>query len=333
MKVLVTGAGGFLGRAVTAQLRARGHQVRALARRAASATAASATAAEPPDLPAIEHVVADLRHADLAPLLAGVDAVIHLATTMQGDDFTIFAGTVGATERLFDALARSAVRRLVLVSSFSVYDWRRVGGRLEVYSRQLERPFDGGGYAAAKVWQERLARRLAQKHGVELTIARPGFIWSVDGPPVACFGVPFRRAFALIGPWRAAPLTHVVNCADAIAAMVAAPTAVGRTYNVVDPFRVSGWRYVGAEQRRRGRGWRLPIPGFLARIAVGAIDRVARLVFGPTRKLPSLCDPLRFRGRFAAVRVDGAPLVADLDWHPPLPTFADCLAAAPETAP
>jgi nucleoside-diphosphate-sugar epimerase len=325
VKVLVTGAGGFLGLHVVRSLCARGHTVRALVRRPHPALAGGD--------PGVEVAVADLRSAPLAPLLDEIDAVVHLATTMVGDDFTIFQGTMGATERLLEALARSAVRRLVLVSSFSVYDWHRVGEQLDDGSPLLANPWAGGGYAAAKIWQERLARRLAAATGIALTVMRPGFIWSPDGALPACFGIPLGRAFCVIGPRREPPLTHVVNCADAVAAALAAPGAANRTFNVVDRGGVSAWQWVGARLRREQRGWRFPLPEFVARALVRAIDLASRLIFGPTRKLPSLCDPLRYAARFAPIRVDLRPLEAELAWTPPLASFSECLAASEHRSP
>ena len=325
MKVLVTGAGGFLGRQVVRRLSARGHTVRALVRRPDPALASGDGG--------VEMVVADLRSSPLAPSLGGVDAVVHAAAAMVGDDFTIFAGTVEGTERLFEAIAQSPVRHLVLVSSFSVYDWLRVGEALHGGSPLLANPWLGGGYAAAKIWQERQARRLAASTGIRLTVLRPGFIWSSDGALPACFGIPLGSMFCVIGPRRNPPLTHVVNCADAIAAAVGVSGAAVRTFDIVDRHGISAWRWVGARLRREKRGSRFPLPGFLASTLVRAIDLASRLVFGPTRKLPSICEPLRYAARFAPIRVDSRTLERELDWTPPLTSFSACLAATELRAP
>ncbi|WP_223487781.1 NAD-dependent epimerase/dehydratase family protein [Pseudomonas sp. A-RE-19] len=74
MKVLVTGATGFVGRHLIAALLARGCEVRAVARNAE-------TAAQLPWINAVEFVAADIHAADLdlAALTDGVDALAHLA--------------------------------------------------------------------------------------------------------------------------------------------------------------------------------------------------------------------------------------------------------------
>lgn len=74
MNVLVTGATGFVGRHVVAQLLARGHSVRAVARN-------RDTAREMPWFSDVEFVAADIHAPDLQlpALTAGIDALVHLA--------------------------------------------------------------------------------------------------------------------------------------------------------------------------------------------------------------------------------------------------------------
>src|SRR5258708_26808862 len=118
MKVLVTGAGGFLGQRLVAALLRDGHAVRALVRQnspfdsmARSASLETFRAA----LTAVE---------DLSPAFEGVDVLVHLAAAVTGDEGRMFADTVQGTERLLSAMAKSGCRRIVLASTFAVYDWR-----------------------------------------------------------------------------------------------------------------------------------------------------------------------------------------------------------------
>ena len=99
---------------------------------------------------------------------------VHLAAGVKGSEDAQFAASVVGTERLLDAMAQSETRRLVLASSFSVYDWSAIRGELTEDS-PVEPPgdlYDRDGYAVAKVWQERVARRMAAEHG-----------WELDRPP------------------------------------------------------------------------------------------------------------------------------------------------------
>ena len=117
MRALVTGANGFLGRHVVNALLARGIEVRAMVRPAARLEALGWPSS-------VEVFRADLRTSrELATAFEGVDVLIHLAAVVSGGEDAQFAGTVVGTERLLDAMAASACRRLVLCSSFSVYDY------------------------------------------------------------------------------------------------------------------------------------------------------------------------------------------------------------------
>ena len=109
VRILVTGANGFLGRRVVAALQRRGHAVRALVR--------PATAIDPARLgwgDDVEVVRGDLRAtaiAELAQAFDGVDGLVHLAAAVTGGEDAQFAAGVVGTERLLDAMARTATRR------------------------------------------------------------------------------------------------------------------------------------------------------------------------------------------------------------------------------
>ena len=108
--------------------------------------------------------------------------LLHLAAVVSGGEDAQFAGTVAGTERLLDAMAVSACRRLVLCSSFSVYDYSSTRRTLDESSPLHEVPdvYARDGYTIAKWWQERVTRRFAEKQGWDLTVLRPGFIWGRD---------------------------------------------------------------------------------------------------------------------------------------------------------
>ncbi|MEH0985030.1 SDR family oxidoreductase [Micromonospora sp. CPCC 205556] len=107
MRVLVTGAGGTLGRAVLPRLRADGFAVRAMSRR-------------PRHDPAAEWVVADVgTGAGLVEAVAGVDAVLHLASQPGGSRRTHQVDVLG-TRRLAVAAGHAGVAHLVYVSIVGV---------------------------------------------------------------------------------------------------------------------------------------------------------------------------------------------------------------------
>ena len=160
MKALVTGANGFLGRHVVCALLARGIEVRAMVRPAARL--------EGLDWPSsVEVFRADLRTTrDLPRAFEGVDVLLHLAAVVSGGEDAQFAGTVAGTERLLEAMAAAACQRLVLCSTFSVYNYSAISGTLYEDSPLHQTPdlYARDGYTIAKWWQERVTRRFAEKY-------------------------------------------------------------------------------------------------------------------------------------------------------------------------
>lgn len=300
MTVLVTGANGFLGRRVVARLLGQGHRVRALVRPAAS-LAGLAWAED------VEFARADLRdQAGMASAVAGIDAVVHLAAAVGGDDDAQFSATVVGTERLLAALGSSPVRRVVHASSFSVYDWQRAQRSIDERTPLVTEPAkleERGGYTLAKVWQERLVRAAAAEQGFELVVLRPGFVWAAGHEPFAGIGARVGRVQLVFGPRRPLPITYVENCAEHFSAAVDAPAAAGRTLNVVDPEPISAWRFAREQRCRTGAASGVvPIPHAAARLAPRTAQLISRCAFGPAGKLPSILVPPRFDARYKPLR-------------------------------
>jgi nucleoside-diphosphate-sugar epimerase len=111
-RVLVTGAGGMIGRAVVDDLVAQGIAVTALER------------VEPDGLPADRMVVGDAGDPDTVDeALVGVDAVIHLAAVpapVLGTPLEVFGNNTRATFVVLEAAGRRGIRRVAMSSSYSI---------------------------------------------------------------------------------------------------------------------------------------------------------------------------------------------------------------------
>ncbi len=315
MKLLVTGANGFLGRHVVAEFLRRGESVRALVRPAAKVEGLGWPAG-------VEVARGDLRASrDLEAAFEGVDALVHLAAAVKGGEDAQFAASVVGTERLLGAMARTATRRLVLASSFSVYDWGLVRGELTEESPVEAGPglYERDGYAVAKVWQERVARRLAAARGWDLTVLRPGFIWGRGNEYLAGLGQKVGPVHLAFGGSTRLPLTHVANCAHCFVEATLNPKAIGQTFNVVDDAGTPVKQYLRDYLRgtgARGRGVSIPYP--LAMLVVKAAQATSRAIFRGKGKLPSILVPSRFEARFKPLRFDNRKLREVLGWAPPL---------------
>jgi 2-alkyl-3-oxoalkanoate reductase len=319
MKALVTGANGFLGRHVVNALLGRGIEVRAMVRPAARLDGLNWPSS-------VEVFRADLRTSrELARAFEGVDVLVHLAAVVSGGEDAQFAGTVAGTERLLEAMAAGSCRRLVLCSSFSVYDYTSAHGSLDESSPLQQTPdvYTRGGYTVAKWWQERVTRRYVETHGWDLTVLRPGFIWGRDHGYLAALGQQIGRHHVVIGPLTRIPLTHVENCADVFALAAADPRARGQTLNIVDGPGERVWTYLSDYMRGTGeRGWRLPIPFWLA----SAVVRLGFVtVFRRATKVPAILTPTKFDAMLKPLRFENRKLRETLGWTPPL-DYRQCLA-------
>ena len=315
MKVLITGANGFLGRRVVLEFLRRGHAVRALVRPAAKVE----RLAWPDE---VELFRADLRASrDLASAFEGVDAVVHLAAGVKGGEDAQFATSVVGTERLLEAMAKSDTKRLVLASSYSVYDWSAIRGELTEESplEPSKDLYDRDGYAVSKVWQERVARRMAEENGWALTVLRPGFIFGRGNEDLACLGQKFGRLQLVFGPSTHVPLSHVDNCADAFALATEDPRAIGQTFNIVDDEGPTIGQYIRDYRRGMGeRAYSVPIPYGLAITGVRLAQWTSKKIFRGKGKLPSLLVPCRFEARFKPLRFTNRKAREVLGWDPPL---------------
>lgn len=308
MKVLVTGAGGFLGSRVVTHLLDRGHEVRALVRPATV------------DFPEAwrgraEVVRADLRHAaGLEALFEGIDVLVHLAATVRGTAEGQFVGAVVCTEKLLDAMHRAGTtRRVVLAGSFSVYDWAAEKRCFDEDSPLESRLYERDGYTIAKTWQERVVRRMAEEYGWTLSVLRPGLIYGSGAVPAASAGISVGPLFLVVAPQARLRLTHVTNCAAAFAA--AAEKGISGTFNIVDDERISAWRYSERLLKSSGSALRLMVP-YSVGYAIACLARVtSRILFPPNGgKLPGVLIPLFFRVRFKPMQYDNRRAKELLDW-------------------
>ena len=150
MKLLITGASGFLGQYVVAAALRRGHHVRAGVR-GRSPLQDSLTWQDHPNLEVAK--VDLLQRETLLDAAQGVDAVIHLAATMKGDFQAQYAGTVTATENLLSAMQDAGISRLVAISSFSVFDYLNLpdGATIEESSPLEQNPAQRDAYTQTKL--------------------------------------------------------------------------------------------------------------------------------------------------------------------------------------
>ena len=315
MKLLVTGATGFLGQHVVRSALAQGFEVRALAR-------PKATLGEWANHPACEIFRGDLRSVrTLAGIADGVDAILHLAATVTGDFYDQFEGAVLSTENLLSVLPRAeSPCRIVLVSSFSVYGYRQRDdfSALDESTPVDDRILRRDDYAYVKLWQENMVREFAVEKGHPIVVLRPGWIYGPGKLMGARLGAPMSgRWWLRVGARAQVPATYVENCADAVVRAADQPAAVGKTFNIVDDSPPTQRYFLDAVLERSERKPRVvPMPWTVMRAVAWVAAATNTWFLRGRAKLPGLFIPERLHARFKPLTYDNRQARQVLGWVP-----------------
>jgi nucleoside-diphosphate-sugar epimerase len=334
-KVLVTGAGGFIGRPLCKELFQRGYQVRAAMRSRGQLS----TAGETVTVGAID---AGTKWDDV---LRGADTVIHLAARVHvmkdkaADPLTEFLKVnLYGTANLAQQAARAGVKRLVFVSSIKVNGESTAfvstlspgpSERTTSHSTRLHNnvsqvagypsPSEGEGkvafsetdepdpqdpYAVSKLQAEQVLQKISKETGLEVVIVRPPLVYGpgVKGNFLRLLaaidkGVPLPLA----GAHNLRSLVYVGNLVDALIACATHPAAAGQTYLVSDGEDVSTAMLVENIARTLGRSSRsFHFPPNVLRAAATMLGRAEQM------------DRL-----FGSLRVNDQKLRSELGWVPP----------------
>jgi nucleoside-diphosphate-sugar epimerase len=259
-RYLVTGCAGFVGSHVVETLLRRGHHVLGVDaftdyynREVKESNIESAQTDA-----AFSIVEADLAGDSLAPLLDGVDGIFHLAAQpgvrgSWGDTFAVYLrDNVLATQRLFEAAARSGVR-IVFASTSSVY------GNAESYpthEEMLPRPVSP--YGVTKLACESLARTYAECFGLEAIVLRYFTVYGPRQRPDMAFA---RIISALLGetPFpvygtgeQSRDFTYVGDAAEATVSAMESGHG-GTTYNVGGGSETTLRDVIGLVERLAGK--------------------------------------------------------------------------------
>lgn len=293
--ILITGASGFIGGAVLARLLESARPARGTARRPA---------------PGLEQAPELDERADWAPLLAGIDTIIHCAARVHVTRETapdplaaFYAVNRDGSARLARQAVAAGVRRFVFVSSIAVNGKATAPG---IAFTADDPPAPADPYGVSKFEAETALRRIAAAAGMELVIIRPTL---VHGPGArgnfhsllrgVKSGLPLPLG-AVRGNRRS--LVGISNLVDLLITCIDHPAAAGQIFLAADAHSLS-------------------TADLLAEVA-RALDVPARLVSVPPAWLGALC---RLGGRAALAQQLLGNLELDigknrdmLGWVPPL---------------
>jgi nucleoside-diphosphate-sugar epimerase len=311
MRILVTGASGFIGGVVCRRAIEQGHEVTALVRRPGSEPAGTAAVAG--DLGAggsLEQAVAEARP----------QCVVHLAAEIasQRDAAKVTEVNIDGTRRLLDACraldpgapTEAGMERRPTLPTEAGMERRPTGPKFifsstvvtgdahgELLTEEGSLPVETP-YGRAK--QE--GERMVLESGLPAVVIRPSHVYGPGG----WYGeelVPRLRQpgrFAVIGSganlW---DVVHVEDVATAILLAVADEAASGRVYHVADDEPITYYEFMALTASELGVGRPRRIPAPVARLVAGrnAVDAVVR-----------------------SARTSNARIKSELGWEPRFPT-------------
>lgn len=306
--ILVTGASGFVGRALCSSLLARGHEVRAAVRSADSIPSFAGL-----DVVAVGEVFGQT---DWSEALAGVDCVIHCAArahvmneTEAGALEAYRPVNVAGTRRLAERAAALGVRRLVFLSSIKVNGESTDGLSGPFGSRNdeggLDAPAPEDPYGVSKWEAEQALWKVSAQTRMEAVVVRSPLVygpgvkgnlmrllrWVLRGVPLLLGAVDNKRS-----------LVALSNLGDLLLRCIEHPAAVGRTFLASD-------------------GHDLSTPQLIRLMAEG-MNRPARLVPVPVTLLRAGGSILGKRGEIdrlvCSLQVDSRYTQKQLGWTPPV---------------
>ncbi len=303
----VTGANGFVGRALCAEAAKRGMVVRGITR-------------SPCILPnGVENVVVGNVDGDTQweRALEGCDVVVHLAARVHimkdksKDPLAEFrrVNTLG-TVRLAQCAVEAGVRRLVNVSSIGV-NGPSTQEHLEFTDQDVPDPHNP--YSLSKWEAEQALHHIQMQGDIEVVTVRPPLIYGpgVGGNFLRLLGAVYRGIPLPLGMTRNfRDLLYVGNLADFLIVCGYHRAANGNTYLVSDGTPVSTHTLLRGLARALGVKSRLfPVPPYLLQILGNMTGHTAE-----------------FERLLSSLRVDSGKVCRELAWYPPF-TLRDGLQA------
>ncbi|MFC1773120.1 UDP-glucose 4-epimerase family protein [Pseudomonadota bacterium] len=305
-RILVTGANGFVGRALSNELVRHGYDVCCAVRSISSATRQSGKLVEVGDIG---------RKTNWYEAVAGVDTVIHLAARVHVlqdtacDPLAEFrAVNVEGSEKLARDAASAGVRRIVYVSSIGVNGNYTEG--IPFTEKDNSAPYDP--YTVSKYEAERAIFSVADQTGIEVVVVRPPLVYGPGNPGN------FLRLLKMVERGIPLPLASIQNnrsmiylgnLVDALITTATHAEAGGKTYLVSDDEDISIpelIRQIACLMGRQPRLWAIPLK----------VLRIAGQVAGKSSELEKLVGSLV---------INSSKIRADLGWSTPY-TFDEGLA-------
>ncbi len=279
-RILVTGAHGFIGRALCSDLKARGFEVSGAVRELGPD---GPDDQDPFDPVVVGEIGPDTDWRKILGDIGAIDAIVHLAgrahdlREVRGrkapDIHNLFRWVnVQATKALAEAATAHRVRRFIFMSSIKVLGESSpagANGQRPFTEKDTPAPWDSHGIT--KLEAEGALHQIAAGSTMEPVILRPPLVYGpgVKGNFLKLMRIcdsPWPLPLALVANRRS--MIHVANLTDAVIACISHDAAAGKTFLVRDGEDISTAELARRLRRGLGRAHRLaPVPPVMLRMA------------------------------------------------------------------
>ncbi len=310
--VLVTGSTGFLGSKIVEILMDRGFNVRAFVRKTSKLEKLKSLG--------VDICVGDIADLDsMRPAFDGMDYIVHAAADTVGSVEGGRASTIQGTENVLTLCKEYRVKKLVYISSCSVYglaDYKK--GDVVTEESSLERlPEARGAYSNAKFQAEKVVLQAMAENVCSIVCLRAGTIYGPGGEiytPMMGFSLG-RKIFLTIGDGRfILPLVYIDNVADAVRAVLEKEESNGKVYNLIDPYQLTKKQYI-KQLMKKIYPWALFInfPYTFLYMSIYFYELLMKII----GKEPFLTR-YRLESSQKQVVYDGTKICRELDWVAPV---------------
>ena len=227
-RVLVTGANGYVGWQVVQALVEDGYYVRALVRPTSTPERLKQLG--------VEVFLGDVRRLeDVSTAAAGMQVIVHLAAGMKGSQEFIVDTCVRGTQNVAAAAALQRMKRVIYMSSFSVYDFAKLhdGEDITETSPLEAQPESRGAYSLGKRRAEDVALSHLADSTTPWTILRPSLIVGQGHDLFAPIGAKVGNTLVCLGRSRKRLLlVHVEDVAAAVLQLLQNKQTQGQVYTL-----------------------------------------------------------------------------------------------------
>ena len=240
MKVAVTGAGGFLGRALVERMRDSEFTPLAIVKKERDKLSY--------EQQGVDSVCRDLIEKDAcAGLFKDCHAVVHCAALRRDyGKWEKFKRTnIDITRLVMEYAAKAEVKKVIHISTVAVYGNDRSHFGTDEDADYGERVVDH--YTRSKIEADKIVSALINEKDFPAVILRPGYIWGSGDKaiiPYAVRSLRSKRLFLADDGANLLSLTYIDNMVEAIMIALRKDEAIGKVFNITDGSKVTSSRFI-----------------------------------------------------------------------------------------